>query len=59
MSDEDKEALEALYAGFAMIGMVIKGVHSADIPLLSKELAKEMMKSEEGLEGIYKVRKRK
>ena len=41
MIEQDKEYLEALYAGFAMVGLVINGDYSIDeIPNRAKQLAK-------------------
>jgi hypothetical protein len=54
MNEQDKEVMEALYAAFAMVGFMINGVPTEDLPALCKSLAKEMMKSGEGLEGIIK-----
>lgn len=58
MSDQDKEHLEALYAGFAMIGFIINGDYSPEeIPSRSKALAKQML--QEPLEGGIVAIKRK
>lgn len=61
MNEQDKEYLEALYAGMAMVGYLMNGDYSPDeIPTLAKKMAKSMMEdeAEEG-EGIVAIRKRK
>ena len=61
MDDNDKEYLEALYKGFAMIGFLINGDYSPEeIPSRATALAKAMMQDphEEGIVAI-KPRKRK
>lgn len=58
MSEQDKEYLEALYAGFAMVGLVINGDYPAEeIPSRAKQLAKSMM-VEEPDKGIVAVKRR-
>jgi hypothetical protein len=58
MTDQEKEYLEALYAGFAMIGFIINGNYSPEeIPSRSKALAKQMI--QEPLEGGIVAIKRK
>jgi len=58
MIEQDKEYLEALYAGFAMVGLVINGDYSIDeIPNRAKQLAKAMM-VEEPDKGIVAVKRR-
>lgn len=58
MTDQEKEYLEALYAGFAMIGFIINGDYSPEeIPSRSKALAKQML--QEPLEGGIVAIKRK
>jgi hypothetical protein len=61
MTDQDKEYLEAVYAGFAMIGFIINGDYSAEeIPSRSKAMAKFMMEEEEkGILAIKPKRNRK
>jgi hypothetical protein len=59
MTDQDKEYLESLYAGFAMIGFLINGDYSVEeIPSRSKSLAKAMMEQEAtvGLPAIKRKR---
>ena len=47
MNEQDNEYLEKLYAGFAMVGLLINGDYSIEeIPSRSKALAKTMMKDE-------------
>ena len=57
MTDQDKEYLEALYAGFAMVGLLIKGDPHEEIPSRAKAIAKHMM--QEPLEGGIVAIKRK
>ena len=59
MTDQDKEHLEALYAGFAMIGFLINSNYTADeIPSLAKRMAASMMEPETtvGLPAIKRKR---
>lgn len=59
MTDQDKQHLEWLYTGFAMMGFVINGDYSIDeIPFRSKELAKAMLEPTEEL-GIMAIKPRK
>ena len=39
----DKEQLESVYAGMAMMGFIIQGQDLDDIPELSKKMARKMM----------------
>ena len=46
MNEQDKEYLEALYAGFAMVGYLINGDYSpGEIPGLAKRMARTMMEN--------------
>lgn len=55
MTEQDKEHLEAVYAGLAMVGFLINGDYSVEeIPHRSKALAKAMMEDEEG--GIVAIK---
>jgi len=57
MNEQDKEHLEKLYAGFAMIGFLMNGDYSIEeIPSLSKRLGKAMMQ-EEPETGIVAVKR--
>jgi hypothetical protein len=59
MNDQDKEHLEAIYVGFAMIGFLMKGDYSIEeIPSLSKKLGAAMMEQEAtvGLPAIKRKR---
>jgi hypothetical protein len=59
MTDQDKEHLEALYAGFAMVGFIMNGDYTADeIPSLAKRMAASMMEPETtvGLPAIKRKR---
>jgi hypothetical protein len=58
MSEQDKEYLESLYVGFAMVGLLVNGDYSfEEIPSLSKQLAKAML-VEEPDKGIVAVKRR-
>lgn len=61
MTEQDKEYLEALYAGFAMVGYLMNGDYShEEIPILAKRMGKAMMEEEtEPEEGIVAIKKRK
>jgi hypothetical protein len=59
MEDKDKEHLEALYAGFAMMGFLMNGDYTAEeIPSLAKKMAASMMEPETtvGLPAIKRKR---
>jgi hypothetical protein len=59
MTDQDKEHLEALYAGFAMVGFIMNGDYTAEeIPSLAKRMAASMMEPETtvGLPAIKRKR---
>lgn len=58
MNDQDKEHLEALYAGFAMVGFIINGDYTVEeIPSLSKKMAASMMEPEATV-GLPAIKKR-
>jgi hypothetical protein len=58
MTDQDKEYLESLYAGFAMIGFLMNGNYSVEeIPSRSKSLAKAMMEPETTI-GLPPIRRK-
>lgn len=61
MTEQDKEHLEAVYAGFAMLGFLMNGDYSPEeIPSRSKAMAKAMMEEEEaGIVAIKPKRNRK
>jgi len=53
VNEQDNEYLEKLYAGFAMVGLLINGDYSIEeIPSRSKALAKTMMKDETGIVAV-------
>jgi hypothetical protein len=53
VNEQDNEYLEKLYAGFAMVGLLINGDYSIEeIPSRSKALAKAMMKDESGIVAV-------
>ena len=57
MIEQDKEYLESLYGGFAMVGLLMNGDYSIDeIPSRAKQLAKAMM-VEEPDKGIVAVKR--
>jgi hypothetical protein len=57
----DKEQLEAVYAGMAMMGFLIRGTPLHSIPEESKAMAKKMMEEETtvGLPAIKRRRTKK
>ena len=58
MNDQDKEHLEALYAGFAMVGFIINGDYTVEeIPTLAKKMAASMMEPEATV-GLPAIKKR-
>lgn len=58
MTDQDKEHLEALYAGFAMVGFIMNGDYTAEeIPPLAKKMAARMMEPET-MVGLPAIKKR-
>lgn len=61
MTEQDKEHLEAIYAGFAMLGFLMNGDYSPEeVPSRSKAMAKAMMEEEEaGIVAIKPKRNRK
>ena len=53
MNEQDNEYLEKLYAGFAMVGLLINGDYTIEeIPSRSKALAKAMMQKESGIVAV-------
>jgi hypothetical protein len=58
MTEQDKQHLEWLYRGFAMMGFVMANYPVDEIPTLSKELAKAMM-SEPEESGIMAIKPKK
>lgn len=59
MNNQDKEHLEAIYAGLAMVGYLMNGdYHPNEIPTLSKAMAKLMMDEPEEEAGLASVKKR-
>ena len=60
MTEEEKEYLERLYAGFAMIGFLMNGDYSPEeIPSRAKNMAKAMMEDETEEDGIVAIKKRR
>jgi len=60
MDEQDKSNLRDLHAGFAMIGLLMKGLHPTEIPNLAYELADAMQEARDlhGA-GIVSVKRRK
>jgi len=62
MNNQDKEHLEAVYAGLAMAGYIMNGDYDPnEIPTLAKAMAKLMMTDPEetGIASVKRVRKTK
>jgi hypothetical protein len=58
MNDQDKEHLEALYTGFAMVGFLMNGDYTVEeIPFLAKKMAASMMEPEATV-GLPAIKKR-
>ena len=53
----DKEQLESVYAGMAMMGFIIQGQDLDVIPELSKKMAHKMME-EESTVGLPAIKRR-
>jgi hypothetical protein len=59
MNNQDKEHLEAVYAGLAMAGYIMNGdYHPTEIPTLAKAMAKLMMQEPMEEAGLASVKKR-
>jgi len=54
----DKEQLEAVYAGMAMMGFLIRGTPLHSIPEESKAMAKRRMEEEVSI-GLPPIKRRK
>jgi hypothetical protein len=62
VNNQDKEHLEAVYAGLAMAGYIMNGNYQPnEIPTLAKVMAKLMMDDPEetGIASVKRVRKTK
>ena len=60
MNEQDREYLEALYAGFAMVGYLINGDYSPEeIPGLAKRMARAMVENGENEGGIVGIKPRR
>ena len=60
MTEQDKEHLEAIYAGFAMLGYLMNGDYSPEeIPSKAKAMAKAMMEDEIEGDGIVAIKKKR
>jgi hypothetical protein len=59
MDEQDRSNLRDLHAGFAMMGLLMKGHHPDQIPALAYELADEMQEArgQHGA-GIVSVKRR-
>jgi hypothetical protein len=51
MDEQDKSNLRDLHAGFAMVGLLMRGHHPPEIPALAYELA-DLMQEERNLHGV-------
>lgn len=59
MNDEDRSHLRDLHAGFAMIGLLMKGEHPPTVPSLAYELADAMQEARDlRMSGIVSVKSR-
>jgi hypothetical protein len=59
VNNQDKEHLEAVYRGLAMVGYLVNGdYHPDEIPTLAKAMAKLMMEEPEEEAGLASVKKR-
>jgi len=54
----DQEQLEAVYAGMAMIGFIMRGDPLHDIPSEAKAMAKRMME-EDAVIGLPAIKRKK
>ena len=60
MNEQDKEYLEALYAGFAMVGYLMNGDYTPEeIPGRAKQMARAMMEEETNEGGIVAIKPRR
>jgi hypothetical protein len=59
MDEQDRSNLRDLHAGFAMVGLLMRGHHPPEIPTLAYELA-DLMQEERDLHGagIVSVKRR-
>jgi len=57
MTDNEKEYMESLYAGLAMMGYLIRGAPIHKIPGDAKAMAKSMMEEESTL-GLPAIKRR-
>jgi hypothetical protein len=51
MDEQDKSNLRDLHAGFAMVGLLMRGHFAPEIPALAYELA-DLMQEERNLHGV-------
>jgi hypothetical protein len=57
MTDNEKEYMESLYAGLAMMGYLIRGNPISKIPEDAKAMAKAMMEDEKVI-GLPAIKRR-
>ncbi len=57
MTDNEKEYMESLYAGLAMMGYLIRGAPIHKIPNDAKAMAKAMMEEESSI-GLPAIKRR-
>lgn len=59
MDEQDKSNLRDLHAGFAMMGLLMRGHHPPDIPAIAYELADLMQETRDSHgAGIVSVKRR-
>ena len=60
MDEQDRSNLRVLHAGFAMLGLLIRGEHPPSVPSIAYELADAMQEARDlhGA-GIVSVKRRK
>jgi len=57
MTENEKEYMESLYAGLAMMGYLIRGIPIHKIPSEAKAMAKAMMEEETNI-GLPAIKRR-
>lgn len=59
MDEQDRSNLRDLHAGFAMVGLLMKGHHPDQVPALAYKLADEMQETrDQHVAGIVSVKRR-
>jgi len=57
MNEQDLEQLREVFAGLAMLGLIVRGVEPALIPKLAYELADSMRETKSESAGIVSVKR--